>query len=370
MTSFFTSPLGDVYGYHNDDFWLDVQWKLKRRQVRHELRPATTGEEPWEANFHGLSANHLSIYPWIMLELEHYTLWSDERLGDACDHEHVTRDRYLFTMAALDSKWNDFRPPTGFSDSDGPNSSQYFDAMRVFLMGTEHWILPKSPMFAFMILMRISELMYGSPQACANRRQLHYQKLPYYPTLSIDNPPDKSGRRAYQLHTQHTLDEVDRLMEKIIAKRLALEGPGTDWEHLPSFQLTVPTECFGDLWSGDYTLPGGPLPGEEEMIKWCQVWEQGRFVDTQLDRQLPSWVVEVRHWAIYEHRERRETTKNWAGVALADLLRSRVFLELFGLEKGYFPKSIAALSNIRTSREGWENAPIPPFVPKYYSMVL
>ncbi|TLD22452.1 hypothetical protein E2P81_ATG07645 [Venturia nashicola] len=356
-----------IYDYYNGYFWADDAWRIKRENLRNEPQPSSIDDrKPWTADFHGLST--LSIYPWIMLELEHYTLWSKDRLPVDCDYESVARDRYVFTMAALDRKWHDV---CDGDRGDGPSSSEFFDAMHVFLMGVEHWFLPNSPRFAYLILLRISTLCYGNPRHCDERVRRHRRMPGHYPNLSIENPlpgdpqgfPMRVPNRTY-----HTLDDMDQLMMKIIAKRLDVEGSGTSWEYIPHFNTTVPPEVFNNQWRDDFMEKGGSLLSKEDMSLWCRLWEQERFIDTDLNKQISPFDAELQHWAIYEHGARRKNTGNWAEVGLHDLLCSRKFLRLFGLDKGFFPKSIEALHKITVNRWDYGLEMTPPFVFKYMPM--
>lgn len=260
-----------IYDYTEESHWKTKGqsfWKVKCDLRKKEWTETEESEKQWAADYHGVSET--ASYAWVTQELEGFTL-RNQHLLDYTSKE-VTYDRYLFTIASLDHTWKRLNDPMrpGFHIKKG---SETHEAMRVYLMATEYWILPHSPKFAFIILLHISGLMYGCPQACQLQRKFC----------------DKIGVSEYRLDTSanHTLNDVDNFMVKIIARREeGKEDDGLGMLTQSDPATASPEGCFMGFKKTEPMEGGGRVPKDWDLTHWSRVREQQRFFDTYLNKKL------------------------------------------------------------------------------------
>ncbi|RDI79599.1 hypothetical protein Vi05172_g10402 [Venturia inaequalis] len=129
--------------------------------------------------------------------------------------------------------------------------------------------------------------------------------------------------------TEEPFKEMDEAMVKIIEKRVDEEGKGE-------------TGVVGDLYVAD---------GNGELAAFMEeLGGKERLNKSERGKQLKYRRLDFKN-GVAKRRELREVARDWIGNALADLVRTRDFIEQYGIGEFYFAHSIAKLEGMKVAGE-------------------
>ncbi|KAE9991278.1 hypothetical protein EG327_000223 [Venturia inaequalis] len=125
--------------------------------------------------------------------------------------------------------------------------------------------------------------------------------------------------------TEEPFKEMDEAMVKIIEKRVVEEGKG---------EMGVVGDVYVADGNGELAAFMEELGGKERLNK------------SERGKQLKYRRLDFKN-GVAKRRELREVARDWIGNALADLVRTRDFIEQYGIGEFYFAHSIAKLEGMK-----------------------
>lgn len=155
------------------------------------------------------------------------------------------------------------------------------------------------PKDAFNLLMYASEHCYGDLEFC-------------FKSSGFGEP-------------EEPFKEMDGKMVKIIEKRVAEEGKG---------EMGVVEDVYVSDGEGELSAFREELGGKKNLNK------------SERGKQIKYRRMDFKN-SVAKRHDLREGAKDWIGNALADLVRTRDFIEQYGIGEFYFADSIAKLEGLK-----------------------